>query len=379
MSRKNFKSVDILKGLAMVMVILVHYNQSFQNNISFFRFFQMGCQVFFVLSGFSIAMSFSKRLSGKKYVMASKSFYLSRFSSIAPPYYVMIVVVYLVNTLAIYLTGKTLSFGSNRNPIAILCNVLLIHGLVPSANNTVMPGGWYIGTTVLLYLVTPLLYFFFEKWKKNKKMFCILSSVLSISLIFVISFLIPESELLLLKNNSFGYFSILSQFPCFCMGMLLYFEYIETRTSNRKAIVYLIIGFLIMIGSMILFFNSSRYAYIFDVSLVGLATYYILKSMITYEASHDYAKMFAPLIEIGKKSFYVYLVHVFFAYTFISAAKKVLTIIGIVSESYLWFLIFMPIVIFLSYFSGCLLSWFINIFKSKFFNLKWASILENYD
>ena len=60
MSIKRYKAVDIIKGLAMVLVILVHYNQSFYSNISLLRFFQMGCQVFLLFPDLVLPPPFQK-------------------------------------------------------------------------------------------------------------------------------------------------------------------------------------------------------------------------------------------------------------------------------------------------------------------------------
>ena len=75
----RLKSLDILKGIAITMVVLVHYNQSYANNINAFKFGQMGCQVFFVLSGFSVTSSFCKIIqnnnNNNRLIVSVKKFY----------------------------------------------------------------------------------------------------------------------------------------------------------------------------------------------------------------------------------------------------------------------------------------------------------------
>ena len=192
----------MIKGIAMVMMILVHANQSFDPNVKLFTFFQMGCQMFFVVSGFCAAMSFERRLSNKNYISATKSFYVKKFESIAPAWYFMILIVYIVNTVLLKAIGHILVFGINREPIAILCNLLFVHGLVPRCNNNVMPGGWYIGTTMLLYLVTPAFVFAMSNLNANwKKVFVIVSSTISVGLLIGVSIVVPEKENLLYRNR----------------------------------------------------------------------------------------------------------------------------------------------------------------------------------
>jgi peptidoglycan/LPS O-acetylase OafA/YrhL len=142
MESKHIKSLDIIKGIAMMMVILVHYNQMFYSaNILLSKFGQMGCQIFFVASGFGSAISFfkiSKSCENKK--EAWKKFYLSRIKAIGPAWWGMILIVFLVNTLSLKTTGKSLAFGTNRGAVSILLNVLFLNGLFPFCNNNVMPG-----------------------------------------------------------------------------------------------------------------------------------------------------------------------------------------------------------------------------------------------
>ena len=154
MSRR-LASLDIIKGLAMIMVILVHFNQSFSNGVDFFRFGQMGCQLFLVVSGFGACLSFEKKCKKEtSFVNASKSFYLSRIKTIAPPWWFMMFIIYIMNTILIQ-SGHSLVFGTNRSFWGILFNALFLNGLIPQCNNNVMPGGWYIGTSMLLDGVTP--------------------------------------------------------------------------------------------------------------------------------------------------------------------------------------------------------------------------------
>lgn len=173
----RIRSLDILKGIAMIMVIMVHLEQSF-DLCKWFYYFQQGCPIFFVCSGFGIATLICRRyplLNSDKIEL--KRYYFSRFKALAPGWYLAMIFIFGINSIMLLFTGRTLSFGSNRNPMAILINIAFLHGLVPSCNNNVMPGGWYIGTTAILYSITPLILSMMNKSKSRKFFFLISSAV----------------------------------------------------------------------------------------------------------------------------------------------------------------------------------------------------------
>jgi len=158
----------------MIMVIMVHYQQSF-GICRWFRYFQMGVPVFFVCSGFGIMCLINKKYSGSvKGKEKLLSFYYSRFKALAPGWYLAILVIFLTDTVLICSGRSVYTLASSREPFAIVINMAFLHGLVPSCNNTVVPGGWYIGTTAILYFLTPFILDFLQRF--NNRWFFLLSA-----------------------------------------------------------------------------------------------------------------------------------------------------------------------------------------------------------
>lgn len=352
MKAQRYMSLDILKGLAMIMVILHHYNQKFTCNVRLFEFFQMGCQIFFVMSGLGVSFSLSKRFGRRLDLSELLPFYRSRYTRIAPSYYLMIIVVFLINTVLLRFANRSMVFGSNRSLFGIACNVLFIHGLVPSANNNVLPGGWYIGTLMLLYLIAPFLYSAFQKAGKRKGLACLLISLASIALLFVLTLILPRQyKGFLVDNNSFGYFSLLTQLPCFALGMLLFFEIQENAKTNAKASIAA--GCAIMICSIALFFNPFfDFSYILTASAVGLATYFIARGMISAEQEKRFSHTFPCLTRFGQKSLSVYLTHAFFTWPFVSVILEGASRFGWQADNYFVYVLLFPVVAALSYVSA---------------------------
>ena len=85
MAARN-RVIDLYKGIAIIMVILVHSTQRFANLSNVFQIFnvgQFGCQIFFVLSGY---------LSMKSCEQDKNRFYRKKFCAIAPGYYLLILI-----------------------------------------------------------------------------------------------------------------------------------------------------------------------------------------------------------------------------------------------------------------------------------------------
>src|SRR4051812_26086677 len=88
MQTNKLSYIDALRGIAVLFVISVHHGMVFRQlplvqSISGFG--QMGVQLFFVASAYTLCLSASRRAE------PTKNFYLRRFFRIAPLYYFAIV------------------------------------------------------------------------------------------------------------------------------------------------------------------------------------------------------------------------------------------------------------------------------------------------
>ena len=153
----KFQQIDILRGLAILMVIIVHVSQIISGDLVFkfiFAYGQMGVQMFFLASAFTLSYSMDYRHEEKN---AIKFFFLRRFFRIAPGYYVGIIIYFLISLLLNHLSISD-SLGINHDPKNIIINILFLNGLLPEENNNVVPGGWSIGTEMIFYLIFPLIF-----------------------------------------------------------------------------------------------------------------------------------------------------------------------------------------------------------------------------
>ncbi len=218
---KRLAYIDCLRGIAIILVVAVHTGQQMSSAPFFARwsqYGQYGVQLFFVVSGFSLCLA----ATGGE-VRGYGAFLLRRVCRIAPMYYIALLLFFLI-TLYIERVNHGVAFFT---PIAeytaprVTANLLLVHGLVPSANNSIVPGGWSIGCEFLFYAAFP--------WLLIIRRTALLLAVVVAAGIgsFGLQY-IPG-----LAPWSF-YYSMPVQLPCFVAGMLVY-RFSENKTFNAIA------------------------------------------------------------------------------------------------------------------------------------------------
>ena len=343
---RRYRSIDIIKGIAMIMVILVHYGQNYTLGVSkAFQYLQMGCPVFFVASGFGIMCLVNKKYDGTLNSGNIKQFFLSRLKALVPGWYVAFIIIFLVNTVLLLITGKTLSFGSNREPFSIICNLLFINGLLPFCNNNVMPGGWYIGTTVILYAITPLILKGLTEIH-NRRLFFILSSIIGMAIWTILYFIFKDA----FTENGFGYFFFLIHYPEYLLGIMLYNDFSGNLLNDDQTSRCLPFGCISLVIAIVLFYSRLSFRSIPSAWMTALSTYFFLYFMLSYEQKHRDFKVGRFLEKCGKNSYYIFLLHAFFAWSFVRVALKFLAKIGISTE--VSFVLLIPCSVLLAYLAG---------------------------
>lgn len=303
-------SIDAARGVAILLVMFVHTSQLVPGIGEVARKLmglgQFGVQLFFVVSAYTLCMSFERRSGERNSVSA---FFIRRFFRIAPLYYMGIVIYFVVRYLDSHYSATAL-FGVGSYTLKnIMANVFFVHGFVPDANNTIVPGGWSIGTEMAFYLIFPMLFPVVKKVVKHrdiKFLALLLISVLLVNLIL-------QREVLNrifntpFVNNGFLYFNIINQLPVFLVGMGAYFYFKDNRgdiSNLHLAIVSAVVGVL-LVGC---WFWVSESAGVFTpgLSAVLFASLIELMSRI---GSHK-----AAIGKIGRLSFSMYIFHFVFAW-----------------------------------------------------------------
>jgi peptidoglycan/LPS O-acetylase OafA/YrhL len=302
--------IDVLRGMAILMVILIHVgtqthglNQSIRN---FTDYGARGVQLFFIVSAFTLFRTVSRKFN-------PKSFYVRRYARIAPMFFI---------ALIFYAIVRYVGWGNQGWNAGGLASYLLIipflHGLSPYSYNSLVPGGWSVSSEFLFYYSLPFLAFFCRGFKSTVLVLClafveaaiwtrIYPSHIEPFLVTHIAPLDPNGSVVDFINFAFLY-----QLPVFVSGMLL--VYIDAEAirhfcassklwgSALRVSPYLAVAILLVAAASGNVIMQNR-----------TATIFILFSLVLcFSLSPRNILVNRVMILIGKYSYSIYLVHFVF-------------------------------------------------------------------
>lgn len=322
--------IDMIRGIAIIMVFFVHYGQTFDNPI-ITRFGQMGCQLFIMLSGYTCSMSLDKD-------KGLSNFYKKRYESISFGYYTMLVVIVSLNLWCKKMYTQPFIGEGHTGIGAVGCNFLLIHGLLPFCNNNVFPGGWFIGTIVLLYLIHPSVVWLMNR-AKRKWAFSLIVIMFMMFVTVIVNYYFHGNFKVM--NNDFSYFFFSNQMGCYLIGIYLYQS--EKSAQTHKSIVVcggLVLGLSIAIY---LFYCNRKFSFIILPTLIGMVGY-LLYIILRKEQSGG--SVYKGLCFIGKHSYIIYLVHTIVAWKCAQLARELLINWGILNNGLQFVILLAPSIVF---------------------------------
>jgi peptidoglycan/LPS O-acetylase OafA/YrhL len=221
---EKLEHVDSLRGIAILMVMLVHTAQSVPELprwvLTITKYGQLGVQLFFVISAFTLCHSADRRSDEKD---RDIKYLIRRFFRIAPLYYFGIIWYFLYRSAPTSLGAGSLQPAGGYTLVNMLANFFFVHGFYPPAHNYIVPGGWSIGTEMAFYLCFPVLFLMYRKMnEKGSIHFLILFALMTGCYYFFESWYLSCRGVLVEKNN-FLYYNLLNQLPVFTLGILAYF------------------------------------------------------------------------------------------------------------------------------------------------------------
>ena len=157
--------IDVLRGIAILMVILIHVGTSceaLQSSIkNFTDYGSRGVQLFFIVSAFTLFRAVSQKFG-------AKSFYIRRYARIAPMFFLAMIFYAIMSYFG---WGKQ---AFNEGGISTYMLVIpFLQGLSPYGYNSLVPGGWSVACEFLFYYSLPFLAFFCGGFRSTLVVLCL--------------------------------------------------------------------------------------------------------------------------------------------------------------------------------------------------------------
>ncbi|RAZ60439.1 acyltransferase family protein [Campylobacter hyointestinalis] len=294
MNKFNLGYIDSMRGIAILMVLTVHFT-------IFLKFYdiehlplnienilisgQYGVALFFIISAFTLFRSLDVRQE-----CGYRAYYFRRFFRIAPLYYLVLIVVFSISGSRIYYVEDIESGNSIFN---LFAHIFFINGFFTNYFNSILGVEWTIFVEVSFYIILPLLYVY-RKYLLQITVFFLLLALMG----FMTSKIINFTELERIQL----YFSPIIWFVVFAFGGLIY------KYHNNNFIKSIFIKYKSHIAIfLVLIFIILSYVKIIAAQLIFsfiLGLFFVLNS-------YNHIAIFNNIIlkKIGKLSFSIYLIH----------------------------------------------------------------------
>lgn len=293
---KKLEYITILRALAILAVLMIHTSQyTLRINDDLPPFADaiiyngtMGVQLFYLLSAFTLFLSFSQRGNEKK---AIRNYFIRRFFRIAPLYYIAI----------FYYLWQIRYFAGDNPTISaanIVSNFAFLHGFSPYWINAIVPGGWSVGVEMTFYCLLPIL-FMLIKNSRQAWYFTLVALALRYVLLYYFRNhpLIDDHRLW----SQYLFYYLPGQLPIFSLGIVCYFMIYE-RDKPQLSSKHFFWGFCI-IGICLAVKADMIFSPLFNFGLAFL--------LLVLATEHYHPRMlFNPVFKfIGQISYTIYLTH----------------------------------------------------------------------
>lgn len=298
-SNAEIKWISFLKGIAVISIFLAHAPQGIPwIDNKWTAWGANAVKLLFVIAGFLTTKSYMRRNC------SVKEFLVKRFWRLAPLYWCMILVWHII--YVIDSSRAVTYFMTEHDTIAVLLNITLLNGIFQHGNNTVVPGGWFVGTIFLFYLIAPAIIKGIERlWRKcpylveGIPVLCFAGS-------YVINYIV-------MRTPSLSYvfviwYSVFFQLPSLLLGINLWFELSENKGGWKMDNAWLVICILFFAG---IGWYSTYINYDFNQLAWGYLSYFLI---ILISRKYDIIEkigMGKAIGQIGNISYEFFLVHLF--------------------------------------------------------------------
>lgn len=303
----KLKWIDALKGIAMILVIMIHTGagQKLPGVLSLLgKNGWCGVVLFLLISAFLLYKSLHSYFSNATYSLKSiKEWIENRFLRFIPLFYLAVL-------CGLYLGGNQHWLGSEKGITIgnLVAHLFFVHGFFPRYCDSILGVEWYIGVLAIFICMVPFIFKYVNNFTKS-----ILVFLLSIPMVYYINVYLQsltpfsnaaDESVYSSFVNSFGFFENL---PPLLLGIVLYYVY---RFLNETEIKSKLMSYTLLLASIVLIYGTLSGRNIIFLTnkhtLWGIVFSLLIISQMLYQDKLVCNRFFQI---IGKYSWPIYLFH----------------------------------------------------------------------
>jgi len=301
-SGKFIPEIDGLRFIAIISVVLFHLfgfiaekdNHTYLNNLEFsflkniFNHGDLGVNLFFVLSGFILALPFARHYIKFTKKVNLKSYFYRRLTRLEPPYIILMTVLCVA-----YVYSDRIQITEAIN--SFLASLVYSHNIIFNSPSFINVVAWSLEIEIQFYILVPILSLLFSVKNKNKRRIGILAAIVLAILVSYYS------------NLKFHFISDYLHY--FLIGFLLVDYFLEDNTKKISTILRSSVSLLSLF--MLFYFDKSYFAFkhgelVWELVLVSLIfiSYY---NIIIHKSLSFFSNKI--ITNIGGMCYSIYLLH----------------------------------------------------------------------
>lgn len=295
---KKIETLDGLRGLSIILVILGHCYQSisfgeFKEFLdTYYKLHNVGVSLFFTLSGYLITKILIIE-EEKKSKISISTFFKKRFYRIFPAYYFYIIALFITNLI----------IGLGIEPKSFYGAIFYAGWYYPLENNLHYFGHhWSLATEEHFYILFPFLFAIFKKRRTQ----LITTLIIAAPVIRVLNYLFLPSY-----KAKMGFLTH-TRYDMILYGCLV--AMIESKeifkkfldNINKQWIIFILGTFIFFLNPLLKVELGARYKYIIAYSLDGVAISLYILLMAKNNSSKLYKSKFLSIIGLYSYSLYLW-------------------------------------------------------------------------
>jgi hypothetical protein len=304
-SQKRDELIDVLRGLAIILVLMLHFHLSYplvfsdSLSLNFIMNGNYGVTIFFVISGYLISSNALKRY-GDLSQINMKHFYFLRCARILPPLVLALIVISLFYALDFKSFTNSVYKEGIDNPslgLTIFSVLTFWHNVMMDYYgyfNYAVNIYWSLSVEEFFYLIFPLSCLFLRKTK------------LIILMLVSIVLIAPIYRYINRKDEIIFMYSYLACFDAIAIGILVALVKNNLKPLQQKSVYFRLLGFALMAYVYFILGIHGFEAIGFSLMSLG-AGLVILSSDIEHVKSNIATQIIAFL---GSISYELYLFHI---------------------------------------------------------------------